>query len=436
MGTSKDQTGGSGNTGDHLSSGRYPTLGLKNMLREEVRPHERYAILGGFGLLVFLIYSLFNPTLVHPLYPTGALVFFLYPFSRGIVTRRLIQIGIATFLIWLATSLAGVLFPFIVAFLFSYLVSPLVAKLASKGIPRWSTSLAVVLLIVGVYSLVGFLLIPAFVGEFDQLLTSAQSLLGEADNVLERSTIAGYLTDAGLSESQANQVITDYVEPQMESLVQGAIGLFTGFLENLTGIVESLFGLILIPFLSFYMTVDFHRFRRFVKEKVFRNDPRYVYYLSNVDNIVNAYVRGILLTSSIVGASAIAILSLFGVPYALVLGVLTGLFNLIPSLGMFLNVLVGIIIFVLFPGDFLYNTLVLSLTILGLHAINAYMLEPRVLRDRVGVHPVLIIASLFIFAYFIGFIGLLIAVPVTAVVLMFLREWYANSVADRAEKTV
>lgn len=416
-------------------SGRYPTLGLRGVLREEVRPHERFAILGGFGLFLLEIVAIVQPELFHPIFPTGALVFFLYPFSRGIVTRRLMQLGIAVFCLWLFLSLAGVLFPFIAAFVFAYLAFPLVTRLEMRGIPRWLTSLAVVLLIVGVYSVIGFVLVPAFVAQFDQLLTTAQAIFGEADAVLDGDRISRFLERWGISPDKADQLVARHIEPQIESVMERMIGWLGTFLQRILDVVEGLVGLILIPILSFYTTLDFHRFRSFIREKVLRNDPRYVYYLSNVDRIVNAYIRGILLTSSMVGSFAVAILSLLEVPYAIVLGVLTGLLNLIPTLGIFINIAIGIVIFTLFPDSFWYNTIVLTSTIFGLHALNAYVVEPRILGDRVGVHPVLVIASLFVFAYFMGFVGLLIAVPVTAIVTMFLREWYNRAMIGEIPKT-
>lgn len=404
-----------------------PTLGLKSVLREEVRPHERFAIIGGFGLVILQVFTMLNHSAIHPVFPTAALVFFLYPFRKGIITRRIIQLAILTFLLWTFLNLTGVLFPFIVAFIFSYLCSPLVSLLAQRGIPRWITSLAVVLLIVGVYSVVGFVIIPAFISQFDDMLASVRTIFQDAD-AFNTDQMVKWLRGYGFSRSQAQQIVADYVEPQFEKAALGLVGWLSNFLQNITTVLEGLANLILIPFLSFYMTVDFNRFRKFVRSTVLRDDPRYVYYLRRVDTIVNSYSRGILLTSSMVGAIAVGILSLFGVPYAIVLGILTGVFNLIPTLGMFLNLGVAILIFLLVPGDFWFNTLVMSGTIFGLHALNANIVEPRIIGSRVGLHPVVVIASLFIFASYLGFVGLLIAVPTTAVVLMFLKEWYRHTI--------
>ena len=71
--------------------------------------------------------------LVNPVFPIGALIFFLYPFRKLIVPRRTMQLGIIAFLIWLFISLSGVLFPFIMAFIVAYLCSPLIGRLQNGG---------------------------------------------------------------------------------------------------------------------------------------------------------------------------------------------------------------------------------------------------------------------------------------------------------------
>ena len=71
-------------------SGR-PKSVIRSLLHEEARPYERYAIFGGYGLLALLVFTIVQGGPVHPVFPTAALVFFLYPFSKGVVTRRIIQ---------------------------------------------------------------------------------------------------------------------------------------------------------------------------------------------------------------------------------------------------------------------------------------------------------------------------------------------------------
>jgi predicted PurR-regulated permease PerM len=101
-----------------------------------------------------------------------------------------------------------------------------------------------------------------------------------------------------------------------------------------------------------------------------------------------------------------------------------GLLNPIPFFGSIASMIIGIIVAIFVdPENALNHVIAITLIVNGLHFLNAYVIEPRVLGSRVGLHPVLLLASIFIFGHFFGFIGLLIAVPTTAILMMFFREW-------------
>lgn len=395
-----------------------------------IRPQEALAFVGGFLFLVMLVYTMINP-IINPLFPLAALIFFLYPFRKVVVTRRTMQLGVAAFLFWLALNLSGALFPFIMAFIIAYIFSPLVSLLERRRVPRWASSLVITLGIIGIYALIGIFLVPVLVEQFQQLVGKAQSLLTNANSMLNSNYLIGELVRYGVPPKQAQDLVEKVLEPQLKTI---ATSLFAGIydiLKNASSILEGVMNLVLIPILTFYMLHDFPRLRRFVRSTLLQDNPRYVGYARQVDDLLSSYLRGILTTSSIVGGMAIAFLSMFGVDYAVVIGILTGVFNLIPTVGMFLNLGVAMIIFIFSPGSFWTNTLTTAAVIVGLHALNSYLIEPRIIGDRVGLPPVLMIASLFAFAHFLGFIGLIIAVPTTALLVMFLKEWYRLTVTPR-----
>ena len=199
-----------------------------------------------------------------------------------------------------------------------------------------------------------------------------------------------------------------------------------------TTLLESVFNLVLIPILLFSFLKDFDRLRSWARRILLQDEPQRVQLVLKADVIVSSYLRGILLTSSNVGLIATIVFVLFDIPFAVVIGILTGVFNLIPIFGMFLNLGVAMIIYLFSPGSFWEHTIITAATIAGLHALNSYIIEPRVIGERVGLHSTLVIAALFVFGYFLGFIGMLIAVPATAVLQMLLKEWYANMQARRA----
>lgn len=404
------------------------------ILQTRILPQEMFALAGGFGLLALLLAEIIlyssegSHAFVHPIFPLAGLMYFLYPFRRERVARRTMQLGVLSFVVWMFVNLSGVLLPFIISFIVAYLCYPFVARLDRIGVPRVVTALTIVLGILGVYAIVGIVLIPLLIQQFDQLIASAQGWLKGADTIFDTEQLARELTRLGVPRAQARRIVIEQVQPQLQALVAVMFGWFGDFLRNITQVVEGIFVLILIPFLTLYMMIDFTRIRVFVRTTLLQDNPRWVFYLKRVDTIISAYMRGILITSSMVGAMAIAVLSLFGVPYAMVIGILTGLLNLIPTIGMLLNLGIAMIIYLFAPGDFWYNTLITGALIFGLHALNSNLVEPRILGDRVGLHPVMVIASLFVFGHFLGFVGLLIAVPTTAVILMFLKEWYRKAV--------
>lgn len=401
------------------------------VLRRNIQPQEMLALVGGFILLMLMVAAMLTP-IIHPVFPLAALIFFLYPFRKVIVPRRTMQLGIAAFMVWLFLNLSGALFPFIVAFIIAYLFSPLVTVFQRRGVPRWITAVTIMLGMLGVYLLIGMFIVPGVAAQFQQLFVSAEGLFKNANAMFDRAHLVSELERLGIPRAQANELVVNELEPQVKQIAGWLFTQLGSFVKNASTILEGVVNLMLIPILSLYMMLDFERLRVFVRSKLLQDNARYVYYVRQVDEILSAYLRGIMITSSIVGTAAVIVLSIFGVPYAVVIGILTGVFNLIPTVGIFLNIGVAAIIFLFAPGDFLLNTGITTGMVFGLHALNGYLIEPRVIGHKVGLPPVMLIASLFVFAHFLGFVGLLIAVPTSAVIAMFLKEWYRSTVREHA----
>lgn len=402
-------------------------------LRRTIRPQEMFALVGGFALYGLLLYTVSsNYGLIVDFFVMAALVFLLYPFRREIVSRRVMQLGVGTFLLWLCTTLIGVLFPFIAAFIIAYILSPLVLRFQRQGIPRWITSVTVVLIILGSYVLIGFYVIPPMIDEINNLWTSAQAMLKDANKFLDKDKLTEQLTRLGIPKKQAQEIVVNQILPQLKGIGVWLANSLFEVVKNLTTVLEGVFNLIAIPVLALYMMLDFERLRGFVRRVLLRDNERYVHLVRRTDHIISSYLRGILTTSSIVAVLATATLVMFDVPYAVVIGILTGVCNFIPTIGMFMNLGIAMVFYLFAPGDFWMHTLITTGMIGGLHALNAYLIEPNIIGESVGLHPVVMIASLFVFAHFFGFLGLMVAVPITAVIMMLLREWYQRSMVLRS----
>jgi len=402
------------------------------------RVQEGMAIAGGFGLFALMITTLVQPQpAVHLVFLSlAAFIFFLYPFRRVVVPRRLLQLGVALFVLWLMLNLSGVLFPFIVAIIIAYLFSPLVDRLHRLGIPRWTTTLVIVLVIPGIYVLIGVLVLPGLLEQASTLIDTVKVMIqNPKEPILDHAYFVRIGADLGIDAKTVEEFMTKTAEPELRKILSGLALSTTKTAETLTKLLEGAFNLVLIPILSFSILKDFHRLRTWARRILLQDHPRRVELARRADTIVSSYLRGILLTSTNVGVMATITFVLFDIPYGVVIGILTGVFNLIPIFGMFLNLGIAMIIYLFAPGSFWEHTLVTAATISALHALNSYVIEPRVIGERVGLHPVLVIASLFIFGHFLSFVGMLIAVPAAAVIQMLLKEWYSAMQARKTAET-
>jgi predicted PurR-regulated permease PerM len=123
--------------------------------------------------------------------------------------------------------------------------------------------------------------------------------------------------------------------------------------------------------------------------------------------------------------------SLLGIPYAGLLGVIIAFADLIPIVGMLFTVFVVELVIVL-TMVLNFPVIASGLVVIGLlHLIETYVIGPRIIGQGIGVPPLLVILSLLVFGYFFGFVGLLIAVPTTGIILLFIMEYKESNVAAR-----
>ena len=135
------------------------------------------------------------------------------------------------------------------------------------------------------------------------------------------------------------------------------------------------------------------------------------------------YFRGAILVAVIQGTISGIVLWLAGVEYAIVLGLMTAALDFIPYVGLAVSLLVASIVALFSGGAVGTKVLVVVIMYLSQKIFEAAFLGPKILGSHVGVHPVLLILSLLVFGYFMGFLGLLIAVPVTALLIAGVKEW-------------
>ncbi len=347
---------------------------------------------------------------------------------RELLRDRRWRWGLAT-----AAVLAGAVFlysiravfpPFFLALVIAYALHPLVDLLNRQGLGR-SWAILVVYALVGLLAgaVVAFVL-PAVVGEMGELAETLPRYVARAGDALaglerryERLALPAAL----------RQTLDDSVR-RLEAAALRAIG---GAVQSVIGLFGQAFNLILGPILAFYMLHDLPRFRRQVEVWLpvgSRGEART--YLREMDRVLAGFVRGQMLVSAVVGVLTTVGMGLLGVPFAVVLGLLAAVTNLIPYFGPFLGAI---------PGLALAGTVSLALVFKAalvyvvIQQLEAAVLVPRIMGRRVGLHPLALVFALLVGGTYLGIGGLILAVPVAGllrVTLSFLARWLAGDPPD------
>ncbi len=323
---------------------------------------------------------------------------------------------VATVLVlWL---LGGILLPFVAGMTLAYFLNPITDRLQRVGLHRSVAALLVIGLFVFAFVLLLIIIAPlvgaqlaAFIENIPNYVTRVQKLM----------------TDPGIP--WLRKLIGEGViagDQSVGSLVaQGATWL-AEFLQSLWSggqAVISVFGLVVVtPVVAFYLIVDWHRMIATVNSWVplpYRDTVQEL--AREMDHAIAGFVRGQSAVCLILGSFYAIALTLAGLNFGLLIGVISGIITFIPYVGSMTGLVlsVGVAVAQFWPewGRIL---LVLGIFLFG-QFVEGNILSPKLVGHSVGLHPVWLIFALFAFGYLFGFVGLLLAVPLAAVVAVLLR---------------
>jgi predicted PurR-regulated permease PerM len=148
-------------------------------------------------------------------------------------------------------------------------------------------------------------------------------------------------------------------------------------------------------------------------------------YAVKINEILGSYLRGALIVCIINAVVITTFLSILGVQYSFVLGILSGLFCFIPYFGVLISFSIGFIV-ALFSDLSSISLLFIPLIYFGQNLLESSIFYPKIVGSQIGMHPALLILSLFVFSYFFGLVGMLIAVPAASIILLIVRERIAK----------
>lgn len=318
---------------------------------------------------------------------------------------------------YLVVHLFNVFLLFVFASIIALLLTPVIDLMEQLPLFKGRRVLAVLLLYVVIIGLVAGLIVlitPALIGQAKQL------------PALESRAIAfvTYLQNA----------IDNAGIPLKLSLPTGASGISTAVLGSVLGILSGTLGtlinILLVVVISIYLLVEGRQLIASMRKLFTGHEEVYDFTLLAVGTTFGQYARGQLAMSLVMGTYTGLTMTIIGVPYAVVLGILTFFLEFLPLLGAPIGMGLAVLIALVFKGPVI--GLLALVAAVGGHAIEAYILGPRVMGSATRIHPLVAIAALLIGAELGGILGALFAVPVAGLLNVFLGAVYRS---QRGEET-
>ena len=334
---------------------------------------------------------------------------------------------VAALALWL---LGPVITPFAVASVLAYALTPLVDRLDAlcRGrVPRLLAVIVVELLFILAVSGIVLMTVPILAKEIPLMREQLPELVDKLDSVLA-PWLAQFGIHVSLDVSSLKALVLKYLNANYEEAFYSLLAsLKLGGSVALTIV----FNAVLIPVALFYLLMDWNRFVSKVLELVPPNvRPRVDSFTHEADQVLGQYLRGQLLVMVIMAVFYSTGLALFGLDLALPIGFFTGLAMFIPYLGFGVGLILAILAGALQFAS--VKALVMVAVVYGAgQVIEGFYVTPRFVGERIGLHPLAVIFALLAFAQLFGFVGVLVALPASAVLLVAMRRLRASYMASK-----
>lgn len=325
-------------------------------------------------------------------------------------------------LVWL---LSPILMPFAAGAFLAYLGNPLVQRLTRLGMARkWAASLAFFTLLT-VLTVALVLLIPMLWKQFLYVEAKLPALLRWTNREVV-PWLEGHL------RMDINRIDMDLVTEWLSGYwVSEEAGVVVGnVLTQVTASslnVLAVLGMVgLVPVVTFYLLLDWDELLERIRDLVPRHiEPKFSELARECDEVLAAFLRGQLLVMVALGVVYAVGLGLVGLKLALIIGMVAGLASIIPYFGFAVGMVAATIAAVVQFGNFHDVLLVWTVFAVG-QAIEGWILQPWLVGDRIGLHPVAVIFAIMAGGQLFGFVGMLIALPVAAIIMVLLRHAHAR----------
>lgn len=315
-------------------------------------------------------------------------------------------------------AFSSILLPFAAGMALAYFLDPVADWLERRGLSRLMATVVILVSFVLIFALSLMLVIPIIITQFTQFAAALPGYISQLQQIIS---------------SPETSFLPHWVGEQIQTIKQNfseVLGQGAGFIGSLLGqlwnsgkaIVDVVSLLVLTPVIAFYILLDWDRMVKKVDSWIPRDQVETIRQIAReMDDSVAGFIRGQGSLCLILGIYYAVGLSLVGLNFGLLIGFVSGMISFIPYIGSLIGLILSVgIALVQFWPDYTWIVAVACIFFSG-QFIEGNILQPKLVGESVGIHPVWLMFALFAFGAMFGFVGLLIAVPAAAVVGVLVR---------------
>ena len=338
--------------------------------------------------------------------------------NKFVIDRILILVIVSSILI-VSIYFSKLLIPFFTGAFIAYLLNPIVTKAEDKKINRNFSALIAIISLLGFIIIFSFSILPLVIQQTIVFLERFPSLIDRAENYF-------LLLSRALKKYSINidhiSILKDF-HNNLGIILKLIINKF--FFSSIA-IINMISFLLLTPIVSWYFLKDWKKFKIFFINNIpFKYQKNARNNFNEIDRIISSFIRGQVLVSIILGVYYFISFSFIGAEYSIFLGFFSGIFSLIPYFGIIVSFILSSYIIVLQFADInylLYVTLIFTLSFF----LEGYILSPKIIGQKLGLHPLIILYSVFIFGALFGIVGIFFSIPLSCIIYFYYKKILLN----------
>lgn len=335
-------------------------------------------------------------------------------FQNRILIYRLFLFGLflslLIFIFIQRKKVEAILLPFILGLFISYILDPVVVFLSVRGIKRPIAVALIYFILLGSIIIALVYVIPIILMELNKLIDTIPFYTQETQNFIRNFKIKYKATlPAGAQEIIDRNI--DQIERILLNILQNIANIIMGWFS-------SLFSIILGPVVGYYLLRDLDKIKmNLISFLPSHQRNSFIDIMEKIDTTLGRYIRSQLIVSLIIGILTTVALYILRIDFALLIGVLAGITNIIPYFGPIIGAMPAVIISLLrYPDKIIW----LIIAMIIIHELESGVISPHIVGENVGLHPLTVILSLLAGGTFFGLWGMILAVPLTALIkIMF-----------------